>query len=508
MTHSVELIEITKRFPGVLANDRVTLRLDGGYVHALIGENGAGKTTLMKILYGLHQPDGGQIVVAGDRVTVADPRVAIDLRIGMVHQHFMLVPSLTVAENIVLGRVPTRRGLNDRPAAEDAVAALSARYGMTVHPRARVRDLSVGVLQRVEILKALYRGADVLILDEPTAVLTPQESSALFETLRSLAAEGKTVVFISHKLKEVMAVSDRVAVMRTGRLTGELETSATSERELARLMVGRDVLLRVDKSAPSVGEEVLRLESVSAIDDRHLPILRHVSLRVHAGTIVGVAGVEGNGQTELVEIITGLRPVQSGQVLVKGRDVTNQPPRRLREAGVAHIPEDRLSRGVNTAGTVAENLILDRYYRPPLSRRRVLDWSRIRAYARELIAAFDIAAPSAETRVDGLSGGNMQKVVVARELAESPDILVAAQPTRGVDIGAIEYIHHQLVALRDAGRAVLLISAELDEILALSDVVAVMYEGEIVSVKPRAEVDELELGLLMAGIYHPAGAAA
>ena len=508
VAYSVELLDITKRFPDVVANDGVTVRLEEGAIHAIIGENGAGKSTLMSILYGLHQPDAGRIVVRGEHVTIPDPSRAIALRLGMVHQHFMLVPSLTVAENVILGRAPTKRGLTDIRTAEASLVELSDRYGMAIEPGARVRDLSVGILQRVEILKALYRGADVLILDEPTAVLTPQESFALFDTLRALAAQGKTIVFISHKLKEVLAVSQRVTVMRAGRVTGELETADTDQRELARLMVGREVILHVDKEPPRPRDVVLELQGVDAIDDRRLPALRDITLQVRGGTVLGIAGVEGNGQTELVEVITGLRPATGGRIALNGQDITGRSPRELREAGLAHIPEDRLERGVSVDASVEENLILDTFYRPPLSRRGWLVRSAIRDYARRLITDYEIATPDAETRTGSLSGGNMQKIVVAREIAGTPPLLIAAQPTRGVDVGAIEYIHRRIVELRDQGSAVLLVSAELDEILSLSDEVAVLYEGRIVSIQPRGEVDELELGLRMAGAHHEGPVAA
>jgi simple sugar transport system ATP-binding protein len=360
----------------------------------------------------------------------------------------------------------------------------------------------------VEILKALYRGADVLILDEPTAVLTPQESFALFDTLRALAAQGKTIVFISHKLKEVLAVSRWVTVMRAGKVTGELETARTDQRELARLMVGRDVMLRVDKVAATPGEVVLELQGVDAEDDRRLPALRDVNLQVRAGTVLGIAGVEGNGQTELIEVITGLRAPTAGRLTLSGEDITGRSPRGLRDAGLAHIPEDRLERGISVEASVEENLILDTFHRPPLSRRGWLDRRAIRAYAKQLIADYEIATPDAETRAGSLSGGNMQKIVVAREIAGRPPLLIAAQPTRGVDVGAIEYIHRRIIELRDRGSAVLLVSAELDEILSLSDEVAVLYEGRIVSVQPRSEVDELELGLRMAGAHHDGPVAA
>jgi simple sugar transport system ATP-binding protein len=496
----VELIDITKRFGPVVANDRVTVTLHAGRLHAIVGENGAGKTTLVNALYGLVQPDSGTIRLHGEPVTIDSPDAAIRHRIGMVHQHFMLVPSLTVAENVVLGRAPTARGLVDQRRAAASVSELAERYGLHVDPTARVRDLSVGRLQRVEIIKALHRGADVLILDEPTAVLTPQEAAELGRTLRALAAQGKAVVFITHKLKEVMAASDEVTVMRRGRVAGRVATSDTSERELARMMVGRDITTTVPKGPAQAGKPVLQLERVSVRDDRRHRVVTAVDLTVHAGTIVGIAGVEGNGQSELIEAIAGLRDLDAGRVLVDGRDISRASPRDRRKAGVAHIPEDRLKRGVAAPASIEENLLLNVYDGREYSRFGILRRAACRRYAQRLVERFGIAAASTAQPVSSLSGGNMQKVVVAREIAEHPSLVLASQPTRGVDIGAIENIHRQLVALRDGGAAILLVSAELDEILALADRIVVIYGGEIVARVDPAATSEIELGRHMMGV--------
>jgi simple sugar transport system ATP-binding protein len=484
----------------VLADDRVDLDVRRAEIHALVGENGAGKTTLMKILFGLYQPDEGSIVLDGRPVLISNPQVAIAHGIGMVHQHFMLIPSLSVAENIVLGMEPTRGGLLDLAAARDLTRQLSERYGLRVDPAAAVRDLSVGLRQRVEILKALARGARVLILDEPTAVLTPQETDELFRTLRQLVAQGMTVIFITHKLREVMQVSDRVTVMRQGRKVGTVDTAHTSPRELARMMIGRDQLPEVPKTPMHVGEPILVVRNLWAADDRGLPALRGVNLTVSAGEIVGVAGVEGNGQSELVEVLTGLRKATSGSVTVQGRSTVNASPRAVREAGVSHIPEDRLKHGVAPAASIRDNLAMARQYRAPLSNGWWLSPRRLTEYARALIAASDIRTPGDSLPASSLSGGNMQKLVVARELAMEPRLLIAAQPTRGVDIGAVEAIHRRIVEERDKGVAVLVISAELSEVMALADRIAVMYEGQVTGIFAAGTVGEEELGLYMLGL--------
>lgn len=496
----LEMKGITKRFPGVLANDEVDFTLENGEIHALLGENGAGKSTLMKILYGLYQADSGTICVNGQEAQIREPNDALRLGIGMVHQHFMLVQRFTVAESLVLGAEPRRRGIFlDMDTAVAKVKEVSEQYGLAIDPTARIMDISVGMQQRVEILKALLRGADILVLDEPTAVLTPQEVSELFVIMRNLKARGKSIIFITHKLKEVMAISEHVTVIRRGKVVGALDTVATSVDELATLMVGRDVELVVEKGPADPGDDVLAVEDLQVLDARRLPAVRGVSLSVRSGEIVGIAGVDGNGQSELVEAITGMRRSIAGKVTLAGRDVTNREPRKLFELGVVHIPADRQRHGLVLDFTVAENMVLQTYYRPPFSTKSRLNWEAIRREARRLIEQFDIRTPGEDVSASSLSGGNQQKVIVARELSRHPELVVAAQPTRGLDVGAIEFVHQKLVEARDAGKAVLLVSLELDEILALSDRIAVMYEGEIVGVLDREEATEELLGLMMAG---------
>ncbi len=506
-TYKIELQGITKRFGAVVADDGVDLAVRAGEVHALVGENGAGKTTLMKILFGLYRPDEGSIKIDGELVTIANSQAAIRRGIGMVHQHFMLLDSLSVAENIVLGMEPARGGLIDRTRARRLTADLSARYGLRVDPDATVRDLSVGLRQRVEILKALARGAQVLILDEPTAVLTPQETDELFGVLKGLVASGMTVIFITHKLREVMEVSDRVTVMRLGRTVATVETAQTSPAALARLMIGRDYIPTVRKTPSRPGEMVLRVEGLRATDDRGAPALRGVDLSVRAGEIVGVAGVEGNGQSELVEVLMGLRKAAGGHVEVRGREATNKATRAIREQGVAYIPEDRLRVGVAASGSIQDNLAMEGYNRRPLAHGPWLSPRRVAAYARGLVARYDIRTRDPRLPAGSLSGGNMQKLVVARELSTGPGLLIAAQPTRGVDIGAIASIHERIVAARDEGAAVLLVSAELSEIMALSDRIAVLYEGRVTAVFDAGAVTEHELGLYMLGVKRMDGAA-
>ncbi|MBP7165753.1 MAG: ABC transporter ATP-binding protein [Firmicutes bacterium] len=491
---------ITKQFPGVLANDRVDFTLEQGEIHALLGENGAGKSTLMKILYGLYAADSGTITVRGQQVQIREPNDALRLGIGMVHQHFMLIQQFTVAENLVLGSEPRKRGIFlDMNTAVAKVKEVSEQYGLAIDPNARITDISVGMQQRVEILKALLRGADILILDEPTAVLTPQEVSELFAIMRNLQARGKSIVFITHKLKEVMAISERVTVVRRGRVVGSLDTSSTSVDELARLMVGRDVELVVEKGPAHPREEILAIDNLNVLDARRLPAVRGVSLSVRGGEILGIAGVDGNGQTELVEAITGMRRSASGHVTLAGKDVTNSEPRKLFESGVVHIPADRQRHGLVLEFSVAENMVLQTYYRPPFSVKGRLNWEIIKSEARRLVEEFDIRTPGEDVPAGSLSGGNQQKVIVARELSRQPELVIAAQPTRGLDVGAIEFVHSRLVEARDAGKAVLVVSLELDEILALADRIAVMYEGEIVGVLNRDEATEELLGLMMAG---------
>jgi len=606
----LEARNITKRFPGVLANDQVSFSLEQGEILAFLGENGAGKSTLMNILYGLYSQDEGEIEVRGTPAAISDPNDAIELGIGMVHQHFQLVPVFTVAENIVMGTEPTglpfswkalglasgvtallffvggifaggtvvqwllaavvgaaaiaglyglflllgllsRRGFRlyfpvtavasvalcvllaltlgggqgiallvilalafaavsypafrqlttalDRRAAARRIRELSAQYGLAVDPEATIEDLPVGVQQRVEIIKTLYREAEILILDEPTAVLTPQETEELFEIMRGLVAQGKSIIFITHKLKEVMTIADRVVVLRNGRVTGETTPAGSSEEELAEMMVGREVTLIVDKGEARPAEVVLEVTELAATDQRGQRALRGVDLFVRAGEVLGVAGVQGNGQTELVEVLTGLRPAAGGQVRILGKDVTNATPRQITELGVAHIPEDRQRDGLVLPFPIYDNLILNTYYRPPFARGPEIQFETVHEYADRVSREFDVRTPSTSLPAQNLSGGNQQKVIVAREFSRPIKLLIAAQPTRGLDVGSIEYIHRRLVQKRDEGVAVLLVSVELDEIMALSDRIAVMYEGRIVGTVDAEEVSREQLGLLMAG---------
>jgi general nucleoside transport system ATP-binding protein len=498
----VEVKDIVKVYPnGVLANDNVNLAIEQGEIHALVGENGAGKSTLMRILYGMEAPSSGEILLRGEPVTVESPHKAIALGIGMVHQNFMLVDSFTVAENIILGRETTQRGIQiDMQQAVKDTQELSERYGLRVDPLLRIEVAPVGMRQRVEILKALYRGAEILILDEPTAVLTPKETQDLFAAVRNLVAEGKTVIFITHKLREVMEVSDRVSVMRDARHIGTVVTSETNERELARMMVGREVFMVVDKPPVQRGQPVLEVNDLTYVDENGRPTLKGASFVGYGGEILGVAGVEGNGQTELAEVLAGLRDATTGSAAVDGVNILNGGPRRVREARVAHIPEDRLTNGVAVDRTINENLIVDRYYRPPFTQRGLLNLRQVRAFGDEMIKTFNIITPGGDLPVSSLSGGNMQKVIIAREFSSSPRLLIAAQPTRGVDIGAIEFIHQQLVDKRSDGLCILLISADLQEVMKLSDRIMVMYDGEVVAVLPNTpDLTEEKLGLYMLG---------
>ncbi len=497
----IEMRGITKRFPRVLANDKVDFSVYKGEIHALVGENGAGKTTLMNILYGLYRPDEGEIYIRGKFIHIANPHVAIENGIGMVHQHFMLVEPLTVAENVILGNEPKKRGFFiDRARAEREVQDLSNRFGFNINPRAKVSSLSVGIEQQVEIIKVLYRGADILILDEPTAVLTPQEVEELFSILRSLRDQGKTIIFITHKLQEVIALADRVTVMRQGRVVGVKDIEDTTREDIARMMVGREVFMQVEKGPYKPNRKVLRAENLEAMGNQKALALRGVSFEVREGEILGIAGVEGNGQTELVEVITGLRPASRGRILLYNIDITNLSPRRVREAGIAHIPENRRKRGLILDYSVADNLILGDHYRAPYAGIIGLKFKVINDYAEDMIEEFDIRTPDEDTSLKFLSGGNQQKVIVARELSREPSLLIAAQPTRGLDIGAIEYIHHRLIEQRDQGKAILLVSADLTEVMSLSDRIAVMYKGEIVGVLSQEEATEEELGLFMTGV--------
>ncbi len=496
---AVEMRGIVKRFPGVLANDRVDFDLREGEVHALLGENGAGKSTLMNVLAGLYKPEEGSIFVQGQRVSLNSPRDAIAHGLGMVHQHFMLVPSQTVTENILLG-LDEPRFMLSLPEQDKKVLALQEQYGLKVDPKAKIWQLSVGEQQRVEILKMLYRGARVLIMDEPTAVLTPQEVRELFVTLRSMTQRGHSIIFISHKLDEVLAIANRVTVLQHGRVTAAgVSAKSVTKAELARLMVGRDVVFSLDKELVTPGAVSLSIENVTAENDRGLPALRGLSLQIQSGEIVGIAAVAGNGQTELAQVITGMRRCTSGRVVACGEVVSNSPPRRAIERGVSHVPEDRAGVGSSPSLSVADNIIMKSYRQAPFASGWVLNRPVIRQTAEKLKHEYDIAAPTIDTEARLLSGGNLQKMILAREMSCLPKIMVAAQPTRGLDVGAIEAVHRLLLQEREQGAAILLISEELDEIMSLSDRIVVMYEGQIMGELSAAEADLDKIGLMMAG---------
>jgi ABC-type uncharacterized transport system ATPase subunit len=495
----LEMRGIRKEFPGVVANDEVSFEVRRGEVHALLGENGAGKSTLMNILYGLYRPDGGEIRLNGKPVSFSSAREAINAGIGMVHQHFMLIPVMTVAENVVLGTEPVREGvLLDERAAARRVADMAKTFNFAVDPDALVEDISVGQQQRVEIMKALYRNADVLILDEPTAVLTPQEASDLFDILQTLRQEGMSIIFISHKLNEVLEIADRITVLRRGKTIETVARHGATEASLARAMVGRDVLLRVDKPPAAVGDVLLTVQDLHVRDDRGIEKVRGVSLDVRAGEIVGIAGVDGNGQSELIDALTGLQKIESGTVTIAGRQLSHASARAALDAGIGHIPEDRQRRGLVLEFSIAENIALHDYAKPPTARSGWLFPGRMVQRARTLIKEFDVRGGGPHTRAGGLSGGNQQKLVAAREIDRDPKVLIAAQPTRGLDVGAIEYLHRRLVAERDEGRAILLVSLELEEILSLSDRILVLFEGQIVG-EHTGEVSEEMIGLEMLG---------
>jgi len=497
----LELRDITKVFPGVVANDHVNLVLDQGEILALLGENGAGKTTLMNILYGLYAPTEGDIIVKGERIEMRGPTDAIRQGIGMVHQHFMLVPPMTVTENVMLGDEPVHRGfLLDRARVAARIKEISTTYHLDVDPSALVRTLPVGVQQRVEIIKVLYRNADILILDEPTAVLTPQEVRELFVIIRMLVDSGKSVIFITHKLKEVLELADRIVVLRRGRVVGSTTPAESDEHDLAVMMVGREVSLTVDKERATRQQVVLDVENLSVLDDRHGLAVDDVSFQVRGGEILGIAGVQGNGQTELIESLTGLREVLDGTVSIKGKDVTDAKPRQITESGVAHVPEDRQRDGLVLGFSIADNAVLNTYYLAPNARGVVLNHKAIAATAERYVSEYDVRTPGIETQVGNLSGGNQQKVIVAREFSRPIDLLLASQPTRGLDVGSVEYIHERIVQKRDEGVAVVLISSELDEIMGLSDRIAVMFHGRIMAVVDADQVTREDLALLMAGV--------
>jgi simple sugar transport system ATP-binding protein len=504
----MEMQGIVKRFPGVLAADHVDFDVRSGEVHALLGENGAGKSTLMKILYGLYQPDEGHIRLNGESVVFHSPADAISRGIGMIHQHFMLVPSLTVTENVALGLKSSRGPLLDLDRVAARITELADTYGLHVDPHRPVWQLAVGEQQRVEIIKALYRGAALLILDEPTAVLTPQEVDDLFVTLRQMARDGHALIFISHKLHEVLSISNRVTVLRDGHQIGSVPTAEATKQSLARMMVGRDVVLEYERPATSQGEVRLKVDNVSALSDEGTPALRDISLELRAGEILGLAGVSGNGQRELAQAIFGLRHATSGKVLLDGHNILGAKVSTLIAQGLAYIPEERMLDGVITDFTVAENMVLQDHGQKPFAMSIFLNGRTIGRTCADLIKSFDIKTPSSDTPIKSLSGGNIQKVILARELRREPRVLIAAQPTRGVDIGATEYIHRCLLDERERGTATLLISEDLDEILALSDRIAVIYEGEIVGIVNRADADVETLGMMMAGVRPDTHAAA
>ncbi len=506
INYVVEMRNITKRFPGIIANDHISFKVRKGEIHALLGENGAGKSTLMNVLFGLYQPEEGQILINEKEVKITDPNVANDLGIGMVHQHFMLVENFTVTENIILGSEP-KKGLKiNYQEARKTVTALSEKYGLKVNPDAKIEDISVGMQQRVEILKTLYRGADILIFDEPTAVLTPQEILELADIMNNLVNEEKSIILITHKLKEIMEIANSVTIIRRGRVIDSLLVQDTNPDELASKMVGREVTFGVEKKEASPGNNILEVANIFVKDYRGVQLLNGISLEVKEGEILGIAGVDGNGQSELIDVITGLRNADGGKVLLKGNDITNHTPRYITEAGVSHIPEDRHKRGLILDFTVGENMVMETYFYPDYQTNHLLDYQKINQHAEKLIEEFDVRTPSVNTLARALSGGNQQKAIIAREVDKDPDLLIAAQPTRGLDVGAIEFIHRRLVEQRDKGKAVLLISLEVDEILSLSDRIAVIYEGQIVGIVNPKETTEQELGLMMAGAAKQEGA--
>ncbi|CCQ95235.1 guanosine ABC transporter (ATP-binding protein) [[Clostridium] ultunense Esp] len=496
----IEMRNITKKFGDFVANDNIDLIVHKGEIHALLGENGAGKTTLMNVLYGLYEPTSGEIFINGKKVEVTNPNVAIKNGIGMVHQHFMLVDNFTVVENIILGMETTNKfGIIDINKATKEVEELSKKYGLYVDPNAKIEDISVGMQQRVEILKALYRGADILILDEPTAVLTPQEIEEIIQIMKNLTEQGKTIIIITHKLKEIKQSADYCTIIRRGKKIDTVRVDNVTEEELASMMVGREISFKVDKKDPEIGEVILEIDNLMLKDNRGLNTVKGLSLKLHKGEILGIAGVDGNGQSELVEGLTGLRNIENGKVLLEGRDITNLSPKEIMESGMSHIPEDRQRRGLVLDFTVAENMILENYHKGPFSKKGRLNHKNISKFAVELIDKFDVRPRNDKQMAGALSGGNQQKVILAREITNDPEVLLAVQPTRGLDVGAIEYVHRYLVDQRDRGKAVLLVSFELEEIMNLSDRIAVIYDGKIVDIVDGKNADERTIGYLMAG---------
>lgn len=500
MEYVIEMLGIRKEFGGFVANNNITLQVKKGEIHALLGENGAGKSTLMNVLFGLYQPEGGEIRVKGKTVKITDPNVANDLGIGMVHQHFMLVDKFSVTENIILGAEPTKLGVVNIKKAAKEIQALSEKYSLDVDPYAKIEDISVGMQQRVEILKTLYRGADIIIFDEPTASLTPQEISELMQIMKRLVEEGKSIILITHKLKEIMEVSNRVTIIRKGEGIGTVVTADTNPDQLAEMMVGRQVTFKTEKGPANPTEEALHIEDLVVLDYRGIEKIKHLNLSVRKGEIVGIAGIDGNGQSELIEAITGLRKVKSGKVIMNGQDVTNKKPRKITETGLGHIPSDRHKHGLVLDFTIGHNMVLQTYYREPFSKFGIMNYKEISKKANEIISQYDVRTGHGEiSPARSLSGGNQQKAIIGREVDRNPELLIAALPTRGLDVGAIEFIHQKLIEQRDKGKAVLLISFELDEVMNVSDRIAVIHDGEIVDIVLPNETDEQELGLLMAG---------
>lgn len=500
MSALLEVKNITKIFPRVRANDGVNLTVEKGEIHAILGENGAGKSTLMNIIYGLYKPDSGTLKFNGEVLNLSGPHEAIEKGIGMVHQHFMLIPVLTVAENIVLGAEPG--GISyDRKKANELIRNISKKYRLEIDPEAKVKDLTVGLQQRVEILKAFYRNAKLLILDEPTAMLTPQETEELFAIMRNLAKQGISIIFISHKLDEVMEISDKVTVMRRGKTVGTLNTKDTNEQELANLMVGREVVLRVEKSEYKPGNVVLSIKDINVADQQNILKVKGVSFDIHEGEIFGLAGIDGNGQFELIEALMGLRPKKAGTVIFEGKDVTNLPTRELYKQGISYIPQDRQADGLVLDFSVAENLILKEYKNPAYAKRGVIQYKKVYENAEKKVKEFDVRPTDYMLKVGNLSGGNQQKVILAREVGYNPKLLIAAQPTRGMDVGAIEYIHRRLLELRDKGSAILLVSLELEEVMSLSDRIGVIHDGELMDILDGKTATREQIGMLMAGSH-------
>ncbi len=501
MEYVIEMLNITKEFPGIKANDDVTLKVEKGEIHALLGENGAGKSTLMSVLFGLYQPEKGSIKINGEQVAIANPNVANKHGIGMVHQHFKLVENFTVTENIILGIEPMKLfGRVDISTARKKVQEISEKYGLSVDPDAKIEDISVGMQQRVEILKMLYRDAEILIFDEPTAVLTPQEIHELMNIMKQLIKEGKSIILITHKLKEIKMVANHCTILRRGKYIGTVNVTDTSEKEMAEMMVGREVSFKVDKEKAKTGDTILSIKNLNVKNSRGLMAVKDFSLDFKSGEITCIAGIEGNGQTELIEAITGLRKIEEGKIIFDGEEIERESIRNKTNKGIGHIPEDRHKYGLVLDFTLEENFVLQNYYKEPFSKKGILQFEEIKNYSKHLIEDFDVrSGKGGETQARSMSGGNQQKAIIAREVERSPKLLIAAQPTRGLDVGAIEYIHKRLVAERDKGKAVLLMSFEMEEVLNLSDTIAVMYEGEIAGIVEAEKTNENELGLMMSG---------